>query len=222
VTISFDRQLDYWNTFGPTKPFSHPLPVERFGGLVERNGPILDVGCGYGRTLETLHAAGYAHLTGVDIAPAMIDLAQRRVPSASLHRVDAGGRLPFADHTFSAALLVSVLTCVPTDQGQRALIADIARVLRPGGVVFVSDLWLQTDRRNVERYERDCDRFGVYGCFSLPEGVVVRHHDREWIASLLERFEQLTLDDLTVTTMNGNRASGFQYFGRAPDSSAHS
>jgi SAM-dependent methyltransferase len=215
VTVSFDRQLDYWHTVGPTKSFSHPLPVERFVELVERNGAILDVGCGYGRTLETLHAAGYADLTGVDIARPMIELAQRRVPSASLHVLDADGRLPFADHTFVAALLVSVLTCVPTDQGQRALVADIARVLRPGGVLFVSDLWLQTDRRNVERYERDRERFGRYGCFLLPDGVVVRHHDREWIASLLGRFGSLTLDDVMVTTMNGNRASGFQYFGRA-------
>ena len=94
--------------------------------------------------------------------------------------------------------------------------SEVRRVLRRGGIIFVSDLWLQTDARNVERYERDRWRFGCYGCFELPEGVVVRHHDRDWVEQLFAGFERIALTDVNVVTMNGNPAAAFQYIGRKP------
>lgn len=215
---ALNRQVEYWNRVGPTKPFSHPINLERLAGLVDQSAPILDVGCGYGRTLEVLQAAGYEHLTGVDIAPVMIQLAQARVPAAAFQLLDPPSGLPFPHETFDAVLLISVLTCIPTDEGQRSLVAEIRRVLRPGGVLCASDVWVQDDERNVERYARDAGRYGAYGCFMLPEGVVVRHHDREWITMLFDPFDTISIDEIDVTTMNGNAAKGFQYFGRAPRS----
>ncbi|HWF85889.1 MAG TPA: class I SAM-dependent methyltransferase, partial [Vicinamibacterales bacterium] len=129
-----DHQVDYWNRVGPTKPFSHPLDLERFGALVPRDRRVLDVGCGYGRTLQLLSEHGYANLAGVDIAPAMIAAARARVPGARLHVMDHPTALPLEDGSVDAVLLFSVLTCVPTDQGQRTLIGECRRVLAPSGV----------------------------------------------------------------------------------------
>ena len=64
------------------------------------------------------------------------------------------------------------------------------------------------------RYERDAEAYGCYGVFELPEGVVVRHHQREWIAELMSPFEELEFEPFTVTTMNGNASNAFQYLGR--------
>src|SRR6185295_13220085 len=108
-----------------------------------------------------------------------------------------------------AALLFAVLTCVPTNEGQLALIEEIDRVLRPGGLLYISDLWLQTDERNRERYARDEPKYGTYGVFDLPEGVTVRHHDPLWIEMLTRHFETLALDQVQIKTMNGNLAAGF-------------
>jgi hypothetical protein len=74
-------------------------------------------------------------------------------------------------------------------------------------------MWLQTDTRNRERYARDRGKYGTYGVFDLTEGVTVRHHDRKWMESLLERYECLALDEITLQTMNGHAAFGFQWFG---------
>lgn len=209
-----DHQIEYWNRAGPTKPFSHPVNIERLSALVSRHSRVLDIGCGYGRTLALLRDSGYMRLDGVDIAPAMIAAARARVPDARVQLIGDPSRLPIADHAADAVLLFSVLTCVPTDEGQQALIEECRRVLAPAGLLYVSDLWLQDDPRNLERYARFSGQYETYGVFELPEGVVVRHHDRRWVDQLLADFEPVALDDMSVVTMNGHRAAGFQWFGR--------
>jgi len=79
--------------------------------------------------------------------------------------------------------------------------------------LYISDLWLQSDARNLERYNRDEPKYGTYGVFDLPEGVTVRHHDPTWIEILTTDFNRVALDDIDVLTMNGNPAKAFQWFG---------
>jgi SAM-dependent methyltransferase len=110
--------------------------------------------------------------------------------------------------------LFAVLTCIPTNKGQELLIQEIHQVIRPGGVLYVSDYWLQDDDRNRERYRKWKDRYGTYGIFELSEGAVCRHHDRKWIEKLFSSFEMIEFVDIDVFTMNGNKAKAFQYYGR--------
>ena len=207
-----DRQLDYWNRMGPGKSFGHPVNFERLKWL-SPDSRILDVGCGYGRALGLLFDRGYHNLIGCDLAPAMIALARERFPELTFAELTSPPHLPLPDLSVDATLLFAVLTCVPTDQGQRAIFEEVGRVLRPGGLFYVSDLWLQTDERNRERYVRDEPKYGTFGVFDLPEGVTVRHHDPRWIKTLTRDFETLALDDINIQTMNGHRANGFQWFG---------
>ena len=206
--------LDYWNAIGPGKPFSVPLDLDRIGQLVDRGAHIVDIGCGWGRVLTALEAHGYTHLTGVDPAPAMIDAARVRAPEATLILMPDPGAIPLPDESADAAFVVGVLTAVPADDDQRRLMREASRVLRPGGVICVADFWIQDDPRNRERYAQSSH--GVYGVFDLPEGVTLRHHSREWIAELTAAFDRVALDDITLTTMNGHEARGFQWYGRRP------
>ena len=204
---------DYWNRVAETKTFRHPLDVERVPMLVSRDARILDVGCGCGRTLEQLAALGYHRLVGVDTAGAMIARGRRLYPDLDL-RVVAPGPLPFPDASFEAVFLIAVLTCVPADDDQRALVAEIQRVLRPAGLLYVSDLLLAPDERNVARYREGARRFPRYGVFEHPEGVVLRHHDPGWIRELTSGFGGVLFAEFEATTMNGNPARGFQFVGR--------
>jgi SAM-dependent methyltransferase len=160
-----------------------------------------------------LESAGYTNLLGVDPAPAMIAAARQRFPSISFHEVADPLRVNLVDGSVDAVLLFTVLTCVPTDAGQRAIIQEISRVLRPRGLLYISDLWLQTDARNIERYVRDQPKYGTYGVFDLEEDVTVRHHDPRWLGALTTGYDSLALDAVQVQTMNGHSASGFQWFG---------
>jgi len=212
-----DLQIDYWNQVGPTKPFAHPVNIEQLGRWVSRTDRILDYGCGYGRALGFLHANGYTNLIGVDPAPAMIDAARQNFPAISFDVLNDYQRVQLPEASVDGVLLLSVLTCVPTNDGQRAIISEITRVLRPRGVLYISDMFLQTDSRNVERYVRDEKKYGIYGIFDLGEGATVRHHTRGWIETLTKDFESLELEEISIHTMNGHSAKAFQWFGRKPD-----
>ena len=206
---------------GPGKSFGHPVNFERLKWL-SPDSRILDVGCGYGRALGLLFDRGYHNLIGCDLAPAMIALARERFPELTFAELTSPPHLPLPDLSVDATLLFAVLTCVPTDQGQRAIFEEVGRVLRPGGLFYVSDLWLQTDERNRERYVRDEPKYGTFGVFDLPEGVTVRHHDPRWIKTLTRDFETLALDDINIQTMNGHPANGFQWFGlKRGDAESH-
>jgi len=209
-----DNQIDYWNRVGPGKPFGHPVNLERLTDLLPTDSHILDFGCGYGRVLGLLHKNGYTNLIGVDPVPAMVAAARERLPGISFQELVQPPNLALADGSVDATFLFTVLTCVPTDHGQRAIIREISRVLRRGGLLYISDLWLQTDARNLERYKRDQAKYEIYGVFDLPEGVTLRHHDRRWIETLTSEYDLLALDEIEVQTMNGNSANGFQWFGR--------
>ena len=206
-------QIPFWDSLAETKTFSHPLDLERFWALVDRGARVLDYGCGYGRLTGELYAAGYHDVMGVDPATRMIDRARAAHPHIAFE-VLAGDRLPFADASFDAVLLFSVLTCIIDDDEQHAVVADIARVLRPGGIVYVSDIQLQDDERNRSRYDAFGGLHHPYGVFELEPGIVFRHLSLEWVTHLFSRFEQLELRDVPIVTMNGNPAKGFQFIGR--------
>jgi SAM-dependent methyltransferase len=211
-----DSQIDYWNRLGPTKRFHHPVNFDRLGQQVASNERVLDYGCGYGRVLGLLHERGYRNLIGVDPASEMVAEARRRFPAIRFEHLAEPPRLDMPANSVGAVLLFTVLTCVPSDDGQLAIIGEICRVLRPGGLLYISDLLLQADARNAERYAHDQPTHGTYGVFDLPEGATMRHHDPRWIETLTSGYEAVALDTIEVQTMNGHPAVGFQWFGLKP------
>lgn len=208
------RQLAYWNGEGSTKSFAHPLRLEWLAGLAE-DACILDYGCGYGRNLATLHEHGWRGGVGVDFAGAMIARGHGLYPHLDLRAIDG---LPLAepDGAFAAVLLFAVLTCIPGDEDQQALVAELARLLRPGGLLYLSDYPLQIDARNRARYEAGRGRHGVYGVWDREDGGVFRHHDPAWFDELLASFDIIRRETLETVTLGGNAAQAVQILARKP------
>jgi SAM-dependent methyltransferase len=204
---------DYWDRVALEKRFTHPLRLEWLSKHLDQQARILDYGCGYGRILEQLVRVGYSNSVGADFSEGMLKRCRSTLSQVNLVQ-SYGDLLPFRERAFDAVVLFAVLTCIPSEKDQRGLLTEIFHVLRPGGLLYISDLLLNSDRRNVERYERDAKRFGVYGIFELPEGVIVRHHQEEWIEAITDRFVRLEYAPFSVTTMNGNPSAAFQYLGR--------
>jgi ubiquinone/menaquinone biosynthesis C-methylase UbiE len=100
---------------------------------------VLDVGCGDGALMASFSRKG-ARVTGVDPDPAMLAAARRRADALGLPfilRRGSAEALPFADCSFDRIVTVAVLCFI--DKPDMA-IAEMARVLRPGGEIILGEL----------------------------------------------------------------------------------
>jgi ubiquinone/menaquinone biosynthesis C-methylase UbiE len=105
-----------------------------------RGQRVLEVGCGRGVGVEILLALGATHVTGLDLDPDMITLAQHRLSHHANHALVAVGdveAMQFPDNAFDAVVEFGILHHVP--HWQQAL-REIARVLNPGGAFYFEDL----------------------------------------------------------------------------------
>jgi SAM-dependent methyltransferase len=96
---------------------------------------LVDLGCGSGDLARDLAAAGY-RVTGCDISPRMLEQAAAADPGQTVHwaALEPGWRtLPFAQASLDAVVASSVLEYVAEPA---AVLAECARVLRPGGVLL--------------------------------------------------------------------------------------
>ncbi len=96
---------------------------------------LLDVGCWGGEGLGRMDAASrFSELYGVDLIPASVEAARARGIQASL--VDLNQQaLPFADGLFDAVTCLAVIAQVFDPE---RTVAELARVLRPGGQLVLS------------------------------------------------------------------------------------
>ncbi|GAA3069353.1 hypothetical protein GCM10020000_62260 [Streptomyces olivoverticillatus] len=167
---------------------------------------MLDYGCGYGRLLAELDALGHADVQGVEPSAALVARCRKENPGLRITRAESLP-LPFAEASFDAALLFAVLTSVPQEEERERAVAELARLVRPGGVLYVSDVPLQTDEASIERYRTGEAETGVYGTFRMPDGGVFVHQRPEDFHALLERHGFAVAEerqDVTPTLHGGH------------------
>jgi 2-polyprenyl-6-hydroxyphenyl methylase/3-demethylubiquinone-9 3-methyltransferase len=134
----------FWDVDGEFKPL-HKLNPVRARYVQERanlhEARVLDVGCGGGLLAESLARAG-AHVTAVDLAPAMIDTARLHALESGLsidYQVEAAERLLATRGAarFHIVTCMEMLEHVPDPQGS---IEVLGQLVRPGGDVFISTI----------------------------------------------------------------------------------
>ena len=203
-------QRDYWDSVAEKKECTLPLDLDALSARATKSARILDYGCGYGRIANLLWLDGFKNVEGFDTSPGMIESGKKRFPHLALEFFDTLP-LPRPDCVYDAAVLAAVLTSAPTDDGQRGIAVELRRLLKPGGLLLVSDFLIQSDQRNIERYEKaKSEGRWPYGVFTLPDGAVLRHHDPDWIKSLLADFRILSFKGIDAMTMNGHPIKAFQ------------
>ena len=113
---------------------------------------ILDAGCGTGRNLKRLDAAG-ARCLGVDLSPGMLAVARRAVPTAPVLVADIQHALPFAAGRFDAALCALIGEHLEDLDGT---FGEAFRVLAPGGRYVFSVYHPEMAKAGKEaNFERD-------------------------------------------------------------------
>ena len=110
-----------------------PIVAEYLSG--RESGVALDAACGTGRFAEFLARQGH-QVIGIDSSEDMLAHARRRVPDGEFHVAELD-RLPLPDD--SADVIVCALALVHVPRLEPVL-AEFARVLRPGGDLVISDV----------------------------------------------------------------------------------
>lgn len=202
-------QRSFWDGQAAERTrFTAPGPGEAFFDLVPPGCRLLDLGCGYGRTLHQLARRGYGRLNGIDFSPSMLRRAREGGVAGGLAAASASA-LPFRDDVFDAVLAVALFTCIPDLEAQRRVAAEVHRVLRPGGVLCASLFLLNRDARNRERYRR-LARPGSrdWGLFHLEPDGLLRHHALGSLRRLFHRFRWLQAEIRNFDTMGGHSSRG--------------
>ena len=100
---------------------------------------LLDAGCGPGWYVDALAGAGY-RVVGVDLAPGQVAAARETAPAGTGLLAASVLALPFQNGAFDAALAVNVLHHAGDRADQDAALAEMARAVRPGGLVLVHEI----------------------------------------------------------------------------------
>ena len=141
--LTNDGLREVWDRYAPRydRDISFFERIQFAGGrewvCPQATGDVLEVAIGTGLNLP--HYPKDIRLTGLDLSPAMLDIARTRAAElgreVELHEGDAQA-LPFADESFDTVVCTLGLCGVPDE---RVAIAEMHRVLRPGGKLLLLD-----------------------------------------------------------------------------------
>ena len=174
--------------------------AELVSPVIPDNGTVLDIGCGPGLLLRDFQdRLPGAKFIGTDVTSAMIDYANNQVdysgdkPDYKIHDVTEE-RLPFGDGQVDLVSMVAVLHVL---NDPFAVINEIKRVLKPGGIFLLQD-WVRAPLPTYfERMAPETDPaklsvvrgrlmplFTVHNKYTLEDwlwllaeaGLVVKHH----------------------------------------------
>lgn len=190
--------VDGWNKIADQVNFNLDVDWDKFQELVDVKAKVLDFGCGYGRIVEQLSRRGYSDVVGIDPSYAMIERGCRSFPELSL-LYNSGQDLPFYSHSFDAIIACAVFTSIPSSEERQAAVGEIARVLKPGGLLHLSEFCASEDRR-----------------FMSTMGVPMRYSTPEVLQRLFESFESVHSEVIDAKTMGGKPVSSYRTFVRKP------
>ncbi len=118
---------------------------------------VLDAGCGSGYGAALVRSAGARRVAGLDYDAAAVAHAARRYPAVAFGRANLV-RLPLVDDAVDVLLSLQVVEHIWTPQ---ELLAEAARVLRPGGVLAMSTPNRRTFSPGLARGARPTNPFHV-------------------------------------------------------------
>lgn len=190
-------QIEAWNSVAHQIDFNLEIDLVGLKKLIPSNVPILDYGCGYGRTCNILSSNGFLEIVGCDTSSAMINRGNLEHPDLSLFQND-DIRLEYPAKHFGGVVLCAVLTCVPEYKDKIKIISEANRLLRSGGILHVVEFCSNTGKT-----------------FESKSGIIMNHQKPNELRKILREFMcELKFEIIQVKTMSGRNAEAINYFGK--------
>ena len=135
---------------------------------------VLDFGCGLGGADAVLvQRHGAASVTGLDIQPLLVERATARAKRLGLERqltyvLGVPGHIPFPDASFDVVFTKDAIIHIAD---KAAVLREIARVLRPGGLLLLGDWMTGGDAAHAELADRFLGSAGHDFHLATPEAM---------------------------------------------------
>ena len=161
---------------------------------------VLEAGCGYGRNLVHLLREG-CEVFALDADAAGVEHVRQLSASlgtglaAENFQVGAIERMPFPDAFVDAVICSAVLHFARDEEQFRAMLGELWRVLRPGGLLFC---------RLGSRIGMDFERLRG-NVFKMPDGSKWFLVDEEMLLDLTEELDAVLVDPLKTTVVQDYR-----------------
>ncbi|MER5986954.1 methyltransferase domain-containing protein [Streptomyces sp. NPDC001787] len=179
AAVDGNIHVGYWDSTTDNRSLNQAtdrltdLVAAQLAGAPDRR--LLDVGCGTGRPALRIARATGVRVSGVSVSAEDIDLARTRADAAGLadrveFRYADACALPFEDASFDGAWAIESMMHIPD---RTAALTEIARTLRPGSPLVVSDVLLRSPVTGeaAETVRRTGQAFGSPG---FPEPAELR------------------------------------------------
>lgn len=136
VADAYDRVArSYLDLVEAMDPEVRTKYLDVLGRELPAGAALLELGCGAGEPMTRV-LSGRFRVVGLEIAPNQLRLARANAPLAALLRGDMA-RLPFRANCFDAVAAFYSMTHVPRAE-HPALLGEISRVVRPGGLLVIT------------------------------------------------------------------------------------
>lgn len=216
----------YWRTLSGQRIPASLRPFSVFFEYLPPHSRLLDVGCGAGKTIAWLREQGYHNIIGVDLnAQAVRPSRPGKARWSPAFLAANAAFLPFRAETFDGVITQAFWTTIVDPAERLPIVCEIARVLRPAGVLYLADFGINWDLpRYRARYEDGLRKGYERGTFDVTddvtndvadgEGRAVLYQAHHYTAGELENllraggFHIVSHTQPDVPTRSGNIISG--------------
>jgi len=215
------NSIEYWKRFKGNKiPSSLELEPVIFTYLYH-DSKILDIGCGFGKTVIELCKKGYKNIYGVDINESGIKFAKThalQLDSNPHFSIGNATSLPFSEAVFDFVINQAFWTTVISKEERVEIIKEIGRVLKDNGVIYITDFgqtWNQPhyNKAYSEGIEKKLES-GTFEVFDKETGefkYLAHHYTKDELVELLNAggMKNIIYYKQTIfSTQSGNRING--------------
>jgi ubiquinone/menaquinone biosynthesis C-methylase UbiE len=177
---------------------------------------ILDLGCGPGRSLEAGSLLGANKLVGLDINYQVTKLARSDWQTGPAVFVNSDANfLPFKDRIFDLVIAQAFFTVIPSFVERLEILEEVARVLRPQGLLYVGEFLQSQDKYYQDRYFEGLALTADWGSFPVrrSDGEIdyfAHHFTIDEIQDLLFHVGLSTIElrAQPMKTRSGNEIEG--------------